>query len=297
MLVRSDSLDIVRNLAVEEYLLGRSAPEPVLFLYRSSPAVVIGRNQNPWRERDPDLLAASGVGLARRISGGGAVYHDPGNLNVALVTPRADYDPGRLFGLVLDTLREIGVAGTPMNKSSLALAGRKFSGSAFRLGRERALHHCTLLVSSDLDRLRRALRPSLAGLTTRAVASVPAEVMNLGEAVPALDCEALAAALEGRFRATVGATETRHAETFPGEVLAATEARLRGWDWLYGDTPDFELVVPMSGGEVALHVHRGRIAAVRDADPARTAALEGTLLGARFLSPEMRVCVPGQIVA
>jgi len=287
MLVRSDTLDIIRNLAVEEYLLDLPEPEPILFLYRASPAVVIGRNQNPWRECDPDELTAAGVQLARRMSGGGAVYHDPGNLNAALVTRRADYDPARLAGLVGETLRALGVAAAPLNRSSLAVAGRKFSGSAYRLRRERALHHCTLLVSADLDRLRRALRPAFDGLATRAVGSVPAEVMNLGEAVRGLDCETLARALQDRFRTLVGETETRDAAAFPADAVAALEARLRGWDWLYGDTPDFEIEVPVAspGGEVlSLHVHRGRVAAARGGDP----VLCRRLAGVRFMSPEYR---------
>lgn len=194
LIVQSKSTDVFRNLAVEEWLL-EHAEGPVLFLCVNDPCVVIGKNQNPWRECRLSLMNKEGVPLARRISGGGAVYHDPGNLNVSVMVPRTEYVEQKQYDLIFQCLETFGINASKLGKSSLAVDGLKFSGQAFCHRRDRTLHHGTILVNADLARLGRYLGPELEGIETKAVASVPANVANLSQFAPELTVEKLSAAL------------------------------------------------------------------------------------------------------
>ena len=110
LIVESQSLDVYRNLAIEEYLMEQVTDRgPVLFLWRSDRAVVIGKNQNPWRECRLDRMQADGVPLARRISGGGTVYHDEGNLNYCVMVDRAIYRKDQAYEMVIRALDSFGL--------------------------------------------------------------------------------------------------------------------------------------------------------------------------------------------
>lgn len=157
------------NLALDEAIARSPGPHPTLRLWRNDPAVVIGRFQVAAAEVDLEAARAVGVPVLRRFTGGGAVYHDPGNLNVSLVLPR-DRPPladqpelaalPALYGLLLTPLAEavehLGV-GVERTERELLVGGRKVSGVAAWLGRDRVLVHGTLLVSADLERLERLL--------------------------------------------------------------------------------------------------------------------------------------------
>ncbi len=260
LIVRSESMDVYRNLAVEEHLMEASGDQgPVLFLWRSDSAVVVGKNQNPWRECRLDRMRGEGVLLARRISGGGAVYHDAGNLNYCVVVDRADYREEQVYGMVIDALAPFGIRARRAGRSNLAVDGFKFSGNAFCYRGNRAMHHGTLLLEADLDRLGRYLGPMVAGIETHAIASVPAQVANLGLAGPAV-----AGALEQAFVAAWGGSppERRNTGDFVlQEALGALAERHRSEAWLYGATPRFS--VQWNGMEA--EVSRGRIARIRGA--------------------------------
>jgi lipoate-protein ligase A len=205
LIVQSKSTDVYRNLAVEEWLLDHAGERgPILFLCVNSPCVVIGKNQNPWRECRLSLMEKEGVPLARRISGGGAVYHDEGNLNFGVIVPRTEYREEKQYELIIQTLQKFGIKASKLRKNSLAVDGLKFSGQAFCFRGQHVLHHGTLLVNSDLDRLGRYLGSEIDGIETKAVASVPSEVMNLADAAPGLTVETLSAALIEVFKDMYG---------------------------------------------------------------------------------------------
>lgn len=157
------------NLALEEAIARSPGPHPTLRLWRNDPAVVVGRFQVAAAEVDLEAAREAGVPVLRRFTGGGAVYHDPGNLNLCLVLPR-DRPPlvgrpelatlPRLYGLLLAPLaaavERLGVA-VEQTERELLVGGRKVSGVAAWLGRERVLVHGTLLVSADLELLERLL--------------------------------------------------------------------------------------------------------------------------------------------
>jgi lipoate-protein ligase A len=164
-------------------------------------------------------MEKEGVPLARRISGGGAVYHDPGNLNVSVMVPRTEYAEQKQYDLIFQTLEATALRHrmiAKLGKTSLAVDGLKFSGQAFCHRRECTLHHGTLLVDTDLDRLGRYLGPELEGIETRAIASVPAKVANLSQFAPELTVETLSAALIDCFQAMYA----------PGEGARPTQVEL-----------------------------------------------------------------------
>jgi lipoate-protein ligase A len=207
LVIQSKSGDIYRNLAVEEWLLDHAPHLPVLFLCVNDPCVVIGKNQNPWRECRLSLMEKEGVPLARRISGGGAVYHDPGNLNVSVIVPRTEYVEKKQYDLIFQTLEATALRHRKLSmlgRNALGVEGFKFSGQAFCHRRDRSLHHGTILVNSDLARLGRYLGPELEGIETKAVASVPARVANLSQFKPELTVEKLSAALIETFKGMYG---------------------------------------------------------------------------------------------
>ena len=209
LIVQSENMDVYRNLAMEEWLLDHAPQLPVLFFDVNDPCVVIGKNQNPWCECRLSLMKQEAIPLARRISGGGAVYHDPGNLNVGVIVPRTEYCEEKQYELILKTLRSFGIYGERLGKNSLAVEGKKFSGQAFCYRRDRVLHHGTLLVNADLQRLGRYLGPELEGIETRAVASVPATVDNLVRYASELTVEGLVSSLIDTFLDLYGGGRSR----------------------------------------------------------------------------------------
>jgi lipoate---protein ligase len=294
LIVHSRHDDPWRNLATEAALLDRATRrEPLLFLYVNRAAVVVGKNQNPWRECRVDRLKQEGIPLLRRVSGGGAVYHDPGNLNFALVMPRALFDRERQFELVLAALRSVGVAAERSGAHSLAAGGGKISGNAFCFRRGAALHHGTLLVSSDLQRLEQLLTPVFQSLETRAVASRPSAVVNLAEVAPGLTVERVADALIEAVGCGAGTSARPISETeLVGEDWRAYADEMRGWAWTYGLTPTFELEwdVPLAPGRwrIRLRVEAGRVADVRATGPGVDEADVGrNLKDCRFTATDM----------
>jgi len=269
-LFRSLAADPFWNLAVEAWLLQQLPADTArLFLYVNAPTVVLGCNQNPWRESDPARLARHNIHLARRASGGGAVYHDPGNLNVSLLVPRSRHQPAVLEALLTDALADLGLAAAANPRHGLECGGRKVSGGAFQLTRDAALHHATLLVATDLAALQAALQPAgvAARTTGQAVASVRATVANLAAFRPGLTP---ADAAEAIIRRWTGGPAGDAEPLAPGrpwpppDELEARRAEFASWEWRFGRTPDFTVHdwQPEAGRPpLTVRVHQGRITA------------------------------------
>ncbi|MFA5688967.1 MAG: lipoate--protein ligase [Kiritimatiellales bacterium] len=258
MIVQTTETDVFRNLAAEEWLLENTADLSVLFLYVNAPCVVIGKNQNPWRECRLSLMEQEDVPFARRISGGGAVFHDAGNLNVSVIVPRAQYQEEKQYELILAALRKFGITAEKLNKNSLAIAGKKFSGNAFCMRKNRVLHHCTLLVNSDLSRLGRYLGAEVAGIETKAVPSIPSPVINLNSVAPRITIEKISAALIEKFKIEYCSGETLkqwNEENFPPAVIDRLSERYYTDEWRYCRTPKFTAHI---AGEL-FQVEKGRV--------------------------------------
>ena len=166
----SRSFSAPENLAAEALLTGRVAPgELILFLWQNEKTVVIGKNQNAWKECRLDALRRDGGTLVRRQSGGGAVFHDLGNLNVSFCVSRADEDIPRQTRVILAALRSLGVQASCSGRNDLEFEGRKFSGHAYYRQGAASCHHATLMLKVDRDALEKYLRVSPLKLSSRGV--------------------------------------------------------------------------------------------------------------------------------
>lgn len=306
--LRSRDTNPHKNLAREEALLlayDRGEDAAVLYLWQNASTVVIGRNQNAWRECRTALLEAEGGTLARRTTGGGAVFHDLGNLNFSFLVPRAAYDLERQLGVVQRAVRSFGIDCAFSGRNDLLAEGRKFSGNAFRFTRQGALHHGTLMVRVDPERMARYLQVSEAKMQAKGVRSVPARVINLS-ALADVTIDTLAQALHEAFQGEYGGKSSiEDADALPLEGYEALAARNAGWDWNYGATPAFDMTLehrfPWGGLELLLSLKGGQIAGCRaytdamDAD--LSGRLEAALLGCPLEATAVQAAAGGDIGA
>ena len=172
------------NLAVESSLLNDGDNDTVtMFLWKNQQTVVYGYNQNPFTECNVELLLSEGGYAARRRTGGGAVYHDLGNLNFSFVAHKDNYDVRKQLKVIQTALGHLGLETEISGRNDLTFDGRKFSGNAFGFYKERRLHHGTILIKTDTERLTKYLKVNPAKLQKHGVKSVASRIINLSEVV------------------------------------------------------------------------------------------------------------------
>ena len=178
--IYTDCTDPYINLAAEEHLTMNAAEGVMtLFLWQNARTVVIGRNQNPWRECDVEAIKRDGVRLARRISGGGAVYHDMGNLNFTFIARDGLFDTERQTDVILHACRLLGINASKTGRNDLTAGGRKFSGHAYFSSGGYNYHHGTIMMDVEAGDLSKYLNVSEDKLKSKGVASVRSRVTNL----------------------------------------------------------------------------------------------------------------------
>lgn len=259
------------NLALEEYLLRHvDEIEPLLLFYVNEPSVIIGRNQNTIEEIDPDYVAAQGIHVVRRLSGGGAVYHDLGNLNFSFVTDGKDdlHNFAKFTEPVVACLRSMGVPAELRGRSDIFVEGRKVSGNAQYATSTRMFSHGTLLFDTDLGEMLRAINPRRVAIESKAVHSVRSVVANLRELLPhdmTID-DLKATLLRGIFGdGSIPALELGDEAWADIEQIAAT--RYGQWSWNYGRSPQFNVQksarFPIGKVDARIDVEEGRIKSIR----------------------------------
>lgn len=285
----TDSRDPWRNLAAERYLFtidsiegASSAPaDHLLLLWSNASCVVIGRHQNPWIECNLPRMIDDGVPVVRRTSGGGAVYHDEGNLNFTFIGTGPAYSLDRHFAVVIRALQSLGISARRNERNDIVIGKRKISGSAFRHTRSRSLHHGTLLLSADLGRLSTYLSrpngtvggaPSIGIVSSAGIPSVRSSVTNLVDVRPGLTADELRAALAGAYETEYGSVTEISPGAGPwerrstGETFAEYEREARSWEWRFGKTPAFSMTITVEtrAGLIGLSVtvRHGRVDAV-----------------------------------
>ena len=295
--------DPFSNLALEASFcrLAAKIGQPILYLWQNVPCVVIGCSQNPWLECDLAAMDADGVLLVRRRTGGGAVYHDGGNLNYSFCLPEGMFSEERQYGVILDALRSLGIRAERTGRNDLVAGGKKLSGSAFLHSNGAALQHGTLLVESDLSVFGRYLTPEREKFAAKGVKSVSSRVANLTEFAPELTIERLCTAIIDAFSAEYGLTES--AVLPDSEELERETAEFRAWEFRYGKTPRFDRACSrrfaFGGIKLLFTITNGVVTECGvNSDLLDTefpAALAATLTGVRFLPQELaeaaqRVC-------
>ncbi len=242
------------NLATEDWIFNTLDPEShTLFLWRNSETVVIGRSQNPWVECKIDKMEADEVFLARRQSGGGAVFHDLGNTNFTFLSPKADYDQDANFTIIVNALKKLGIDAEQSGRNDMQVGDKKISGSAFKHASDRSFHHGTLLVNANMQKLGDYLNPHPLKLQAKGIKSVRSRVANLVEFNEDINHETLSDAIIEAFCEYYQDTDdgdTDYSGTVPVEELdrdtLAKEPSLNAyyeqmadWNWRFGKTPEF----------------------------------------------------------
>lgn len=230
----SSSFDPHYNLAVEKYLLDMVQPgQCILYLWQNENTVVIGSNQNAWKECRISTLEADGGKLARRLSGGGAVFHDKGNLNFTFLMCEEDYNIQKQLSVICEACAEAGIVATPSGRNDVLTDGRKFSGNAFYHHQGKAYHHGTLLINADMEKMQKYLSPSKAKLESKGVASVRSRVVNLSQLSAGLTCDTMKKHMIKAFEKVYGIPADPITLQNDGSVHESQQ-RYASWDHLFG---------------------------------------------------------------
>jgi lipoate---protein ligase len=292
MLIHDPATDPFQNLAAEEFLL-REVTEPVLRLWRSGSCVVVGRHQIPCVEVNIIEAARRNVPVVRRLSGGGAVYHDLGNVNFTIIRPleRGEgIDFNRMLAPIVAALNQMGFAATHAGRGDVRLDGKKISGNAAYLWRGRILHHGTLLFDADLGALEALLDVPAGGAIWQAksVQSIRSRVVNIRDAACAArfaDAGAFADAFMMTLAPMLGEDAAGARAFTDAEKARIWEIALATYqtpEWNLGAAPDYALERPAwaGGPRLRLNVKGGRVAGVEiENDAAATAMLAKALVG------------------
>ncbi len=235
----SDRLDVYFNQALEKYLLDHVEEDSIiLYLWQNEKTVVIGRNQDAYGECDVERLEKDGGHLARRISGGGAVYHDTGNLNFTFLANRKEYDVSSQNKVILDALKDLGIDAKRNGRNDLEIDGRKFSGHAYYNGKESCLHHGTLMLEVDEEALCRYLNVSYVKLHSKNVPSVRSRIINLKSVRPDLDIAMMKEALITSFEENYGSKS--EVLSFDEDEVRKIEEGFADRDWYLGKKEEHE---------------------------------------------------------
>lgn len=180
--LRANGLDPYRNQSIEKLLLDTCKKgEMILYLWANDKTVFIGKNQNAYTECNLNTLLSDGGFCARRFTGGGAVYHDKGNLNFTFIAHKEDYDIANQFKIMTDAMRSLGFDAVLNGRNDVLIEGKKFSGNAFYKSENVCLHHGTVLINSDPRTISKYLNVSVVKLNAKGVKSVASRVGNLSD--------------------------------------------------------------------------------------------------------------------
>ena len=237
--LQNNSTDPHFNMAFDEFCLEQlKADEPVFYLWQNRPSVIIGLNQSAYAEVNLPYLREKGIVLARRVTGGGAVYHDLQNLNYTITGRIRDLetDYPAYVETMARALRELGVPAELSGRNDILVEGRKCSGYAKRVSKDRLMIHGTLMYDVDIDTLTRVLDTPGSKLSAAGVSSVRSRVANLKAYLPQFDgIHAFQAALQAILAGND--KEIRLSKEQLARIEADADKKYRTWEWIYGHSP------------------------------------------------------------
>lgn len=265
-LILNESTEPYFNLAAEQYLM-ENAPGDIVMLWRNSPAVVVGRNQNTAAEVDEGFLRAHGIPVVRRMTGGGAVFHDLGNVNFTVIRDwREGYfgDYSYFTAPVREFLSGLGIKAELSGRNDLLIDGMKCSGNAQTSYRGRFMHHGTLLFSADVADISGALRPDESKFEGKAVRSVASRVTNISGHLPRpMTAEEFIRQLHDFFAAQPQADEMALTDDERQGIQRLADERYSRWEWNYGASPRYSVCrrrrYPFGSVEARFSVEGGAI--------------------------------------
>lgn len=263
------------NLAIETYLLqNMPLDEPILLFYINEPSIIIGRNQNTIEEINKEYVDEKGIHVVRRLSGGGAVYHDLGNLNFSFIMPddgNSFRDFKKLTEPIVEALHKLGIEGAQLKgRNDLVIDDKKFSGNAMYSTNGRMFAHGTLMFDSDIDEVVNALKVKKDKIESKGIKSIRSRVTNIKDYLPA-DKQAMTTE---EFRQAIllqifGVDSVDQVKTHElneedwKAINQISEEYYKNWDWNYGRSPEFNLErqkrFAIGSIEVRLDVANGKI--------------------------------------
>ncbi len=292
---KSDSIDPYHNLATEKILLDTVSDDCcILYLWQNKNTVVIGRNQNPWLECGCKLLELEGGKLARRLSGGGAVYHDMGNLNFTFICSNENYDLKKQLSVIKKACSYTGINAEFSGRNDIMINDKKFSGNAFYNSQGKSYHHGTLLVSADMEKLQRYLTPPKAKLEAKGIKSTRSRVINLSDLSPNLTCNKMAEYMSEAFE-EVYKNKSNSNIIIDKEKQFELSEKYSSWEYLYGTPMPFTFSCEdhFAWGNISIQflVKNGIIKSVKvysdSMDWTLPGLIEKSLIGVKFTSIDL----------
>lgn len=240
--VINDSRDAFFNMAAEEYFLTQCT-EDVFMLWQNVNAIIVGKNQNTLAEIDSEYVKQNNITVVRRLTGGGAMYHDLGNINFTFITKSGEWFSNFAYFVkpVIQALKQLGVPAELSGRNDILVDGRKISGNAQTVKNERIMHHGTLLFNADLSVLSRALRPDPEKINAKGIASVASRVANINEF---LDHNVTAQEIIDAIRQSVlelyaNTIDYTMTNVDVAQISSLADTKYRSWDWNYGYSPRY----------------------------------------------------------
>jgi lipoate-protein ligase A len=238
----SSVFDPYVNIALEKQLAEELTDDIILFLWQNDQTVVIGRNQNPYQECNLDYMKQHNIKLARRYSGGGAVFHDLGNINYTLIMKEALFDLEKVKGFLTEMTHDLGIECEFTGKNDLTVNGLKFSGHAYFVENEIQVIHGTIMVNLQLEQLAKTLTPSMKKLQSKGIESIKSRVINLQQVNPEITIETVKKAFCNAFLKEYGIHENKiYLDKTDVDEQKVNE--LKSHNWLYEQTPTFSIVL------------------------------------------------------
>jgi lipoate-protein ligase A len=267
------------NLAIETFLLKeKPLDEPILLFYINDPSIIIGRNQNTIEEINKDYVEEHGIYVVRRLSGGGAVYHDHGNLNFSFIMPddgNSFRDFAKVTQPIVQALHDLGIAGAELKgRNDLVINDMKFSGNAMYATEGRMFAHGTLMFDSDIDEVVNALKVRKDKIASKGIKSVRSRVTNIKPFLPA-DKQSMTTE---EFRQDIllkifGVDAVEQIKTYEltdddwQKINQIADEYYRNWDWNYGKSPAFNLErrqrFPIGSIDAQMNVENGAIKEIK----------------------------------
>lgn len=255
------------NLAAEEYFLKETEDE-FFILWESTPSVIVGKHQNTLSEINYRYLMDNGIVAARRLTGGGTVFHGSGNINFTFIRNGL---PGELvnFPLFIDPvikfLNSLGIDSQKGPKHEILVNGKKISGNAEHVYKNRVLHHGTLLFDADMEALHKSITHTGGSYSDRSVQSNRADVLNLSECLPGISKSEFHNMMYNYIRWFFNAIDHVPDIQIQNRINSLVQEKYSTWEWIYGWSPDYRFTNKWTNGtlnlNISLEVHRGIITA------------------------------------